>query len=275
MQKQILLQNRVVQYSSTGKGTAVVLVHGFGEDSRIWDHQKTLLEKKYHVIVPDLPGTGGSTLPTDEVLSMESMAQDLKAILDAEQIDRCVLLGHSMGGYVTLAFADLFPSYLSGFGLIHSTAAADTETKKEARRKGIDFIKANGAGAFIKTTIPNLFAEEFRQSSPKIVEALIERGQALSAEGLIACYEAMMARPDRTQLLKLAAVPVLIFIGGKDQAVNPDDALQQATLPSVCQVHFIPSIAHMGMYEAPDELHHQVASFLELVETKKMKMLSK
>lgn len=246
-----------------------MLVHGFGEDSRIWDHQKTLLEKKYHVIVPDLPGTGGSTLPTDEVLSMESMAKDVKAVLDAEQIDRCVLLGHSMGGYVTLAFAELFPSYLSGFGLIHSTAAADTEAKKEARRKGIDFINANGAGAFLKTTIPNLFSGEFRQSQPGVVEDLIERGQALSAEVLIACYEAMMARPDRTPVLKTATVPVLLFIGGQDQAVNPEDALQQATLPSVCQVHFSPTIAHMGMYEAPEELNRQINSFVEFAETNK------
>ena len=259
----------MLQYSSTGAGTAVVLVHGFGEDSRIWDDLKQLLKEHYCVLVPDLPGTGGSTLPADLLLSMESMASDIKAMLDAEEIRSCVLLGHSMGGYIALAFAELYPSYLNGFGCIHSTAAADTEAKKEARRKGIEFIKANGAGSFVKTTIPNLFAAAFRQSSPDVVEELIERGQALSAEVLIACYEAMMARPDRTHVLKHATVPVLLFIGGQDQAVNPDDALQQATLPSVCQVHFIPAIAHMGMYEAPEELYHQVSSFLHYVETKK------
>jgi pimeloyl-ACP methyl ester carboxylesterase len=264
MQKQLLLGNRILQYSSSGQGPSVVLVHGFGEDSRIWLRQKEILEQQYHVLLPDLPGSGNAALPGDTVLTMESMASDLKALLDAEQIRECVMLGHSMGGYITLAFAELYPSCLKGFGLVHSTALPDSEEKKEARRKSIQFIQHNGAGEFIKATLPNLFSLQFREKEPDQVAQLIEWGQWFTSEALIAYYEAMMARPDRTHVLKNAAVPVLHFIGGLDQAVTPKDALEQAALPAVCQVHFIPTIAHMGMWEAPDELNQQLLNFLQL-----------
>ena len=118
-----------------------------------------------------------------------------------------------MGGYISLAFAEKYPELLNAFGLFHSTAYADDEAKKEARRKGIEFIKNNGAAAFIKNTTPNLFSEKTKKENPELVEKLVDQSQNFSSEALIQYYEAMIQRPDRTSVLKSFQKPVLFIIG--------------------------------------------------------------
>jgi len=250
-----------VSYTCIGKGNPVVLIHGFGEDHRIWQKQLPVLQNNHKVLLPDLPGTGASTL-NSETLSTDSMAQAIKLMLDEEEIERCIMLGHSMGGYVTLAFAEKYPERLQGFGLIHSTAYADSEEKKEARKKSIAFIQEHGAFEFVKATIPNLFAATFNRTHSQEVQLLIEQGKQFAAETLIAYYTAMINRPDRTSVLKQTNVPVLLFIGDEDKAVNPADALAQASLPNVCMVKLIAGIAHMGMLEAPALLNETLTAFI-------------
>src|SRR4051812_6767172 len=147
-------------YRSNGSGPVVMLVHGFGEDSTVWKHQYEALPG-YRLLLPDLPGSGKTPMSKD--LGMEGMAGVLKQLLVALNIEKCIMIGHSMGGYVTMAFAEKYNSFLAAFGLIHSTAYADSEEKKAARRKGIEFIKENGAFAFLKSVTPNLFSPETRE----------------------------------------------------------------------------------------------------------------
>lgn len=253
-----------LSYTSTGTGDTIVLIHGFGEDSRIWKQQVAYLKQSYHLLIPDLPGTGDSAIGNSE-LSMESMAAIIKQMLDEEKIDRCIMLGHSMGGYVTLAFAENYPERLRAFGLIHSTAYADSNEKKEVRQKSIGFIKEHGAAEFMKTTIPNLFSKRFNEEQKPIVDELIEQGNQFTAETLIAYYTAMINRPDRSDILQKATVPVFFFIGEEDKAVNPADSLEQTALPAVCMVKLIPGIAHMGMLEATDELNRTIGEFCTTV----------
>src|SRR5215210_649891 len=134
----------------------VILVHGFGEDHSVWDQQARHLEKNCRLIVPDLPGSGKAKLGD---VSMEGMADHLKNILEEQSVSSCIMIGHSMGGYVTLAFAEKYPEMLAGFGLFHSSAYADSEEKKATRRKAIDFIRKNGTKEFLKTSVPNLIAK--------------------------------------------------------------------------------------------------------------------
>lgn len=265
MQKTIVVNGNSFSYSVWGKGTPVVLIHGFGEDSRIWQHQIDFLKNNYRLLVPDLRGSGASSNAATPAL-IELFAEDIKEMLDAEGITNCTMLGHSMGGYITLAFAEKYKEYLNGFGLIHSSAFADSEEKKEARKKSIDFIQQNSATEFIKATLPNLFGETFKQQHPEAVAALIEQGKDFSAEALIHYYEAMIARPDRSAVLKNTTVPVLFFIGEKDKAVNPDDAILQSSFPAVSKVKIVPGIAHMGMWEATAELNKAVNEFLLYVQ---------
>lgn len=261
MQKIIKKGNSQLAYQVYGSGFSVVLIHGFGEDGRIWNNQVHYLQSNFQLIIPDLRGSGQSTLNSHS-LSIESMADDVKKILDSENISQCMMFGHSMGGYITLAFAEKYVDRLKAFGLVHSTAFADSEEKKEARKKSIEFIKEHTAFEFVKATVPNLFSEKFREQQKETVAELTEQGKQFSKEALIAYYEAMIARPDRTAVLKSATVPVFFFIGEEDKAVNPADAITQTAMPSICSANIVSGIAHMGMLEAVDELNHAMEAFL-------------
>ena len=265
MQQKLLGADHSLSYFITGKGDrSIILIHGFGEDSRIWKHQINFLENDFRLYIPDLPGTGESKIGNKE-LSMESMAEMIKQMMDEEKISQCIMLGHSMGGYVTLAFAELYPERLSAFGLIHSTAYADNEEKKAARQKSISFIKEHTAAEFIKTTIPNLFSQTFNTEHKEQVDELIEQGNQFTAEALIAYYTAMINRPNRSHILQNTTVPVLFFIGSEDKAVSPADALAQTALPTVCMAKLVPGIAHMGMLEATEELNTTIREFCTTV----------
>lgn len=255
--------NLQLQYTLTGKGDSIVLLHGFAENSSIWKFQKEFLQTNYQLLIPDLRGTGKSASMVPPT-SIEQMADDIKTILDAEKITKCTMLGHSMGGYITLAFVDKYPAYVNAFGLIHSSAYADSAEKKIARSKNIEFIKNNSVHEFIKTTIPNLFGDAFKKNCPEQVNKLIKEGNQFSKEVLIAYTKAMMERPDLTKVLKKTSVPVLYFIGAEDKAVNPADALEQAALPTICKVDLVQGIAHMGMWEAKNQLNHCITELLHL-----------
>ncbi|HVU54677.1 MAG TPA: alpha/beta fold hydrolase [Puia sp.] len=231
-------------------GTPLILLHGFAEDSSLWDIQKEYLKDKHRLIIPDLPGSGQAPLTNDT--SMEGMAAAVKARLDAENIAQCIMVGHSMGGYVALAFAELYPERLKAFGLFHSTSYADTEEKKAARKKGIEFIRKNGAAPFIRQSIPNLFSERSKQEHPEWVQDLIQRYSSFAPDALVSYYEAMIRRPDRSHVLNNFNGPVLFVIGGQDSAVPLMASLQQCHMPSISHIHILQDAGHMGMIEDSD-----------------------
>ncbi|MDD2793776.1 MAG: alpha/beta hydrolase [Sediminibacterium sp.] len=254
--------NSVMHYAVTGKGFPVVLIHGFGEDSSIWNNQVNFLKDHCMLLIPDLPGTGPSLNKGDE-LSMESMAADIKAMLDQENIHRCLLLGHSMGGYIALAFAELYSGYLAGFGLVHSTAYADNEEKKKNRQRGIELIEQYGGYAFLKNSIASLFGNAFKTAAPEVVAALIEKSKQFSNRALQQYYQAMMLRPDRTAVLRNTALPVLIIAGTEDVAAPFGDVLEQAALSDHIQLHVLEGTGHMGMLEATTQLNQYLLNFIQ------------
>ena len=258
--KQILYNDRKLAYSVAGSGKAVVLVHGFGEDGSIWQQQVQALQNAFKVIVPQLPGSGASDLQQD--MSMEGLAESVKAILDAEGITECAMIGHSMGGYVTLAFAEKFERKLRGFGLFHSTAFADSEEKKATRQKGIEFIKQNGAYAFLKTTLPNLYSPATKETTPALLQQHLQVVDYFTPEALIQYYQAMMARPDRTEVLKQTTLPVLFVLGKWDAAVPPEDGWKQCYLPQKSYIHMLDGSGHMGMIEEAEKSNQLLLHYL-------------
>lgn len=249
-----------MHYQLIGSGKPVVLIHGFGEDSSIWQQQLEFLGSDYQLIIPDLPGTG-KTAPESE-LTMESMAAGIRDILDKEKIGSCILLGHSMGGYISLAFAELFPDRINGLGLLHSSAFADSEAKKETRRKSIAFIKKQGSLAYLEASTPNLFAEENRLSMTGLIRDLVDRHAYMKPATLAAFLEAMMARPDRTQILKKAKFPVLFIVGRGDQAVPFTDSMQQVYLPDLSYIYILEKSGHMGMLEETGSFNQALIDFI-------------
>lgn len=251
----ILFQNKKIFYRVEGKGKPVVLLHGFGEDSNVWNEQIKALKENYSVITPDLPGSGQSEI-LDGNCTLNDYAEVVKAIADEiifkkekEGVNQLCLIGHSMGGYITLAFAEKYPELLSSFGLFHSSAYADDEAKIATRKKGIDFIKKNGAEAFLKTSIPNLFSEQTKKEHPGLISQLFDIAKNITPAALIQYYEAMILRPDRTSVLQSFPRPILFIIGKHDTAVPLEASLRQCYLSAISSVHTLQHSGHMGMWE--------------------------
>lgn len=260
-EKQLMMDDQKIFYRSTGKGKTVILIHGFAEDSDIWKNQVEFLKEKFLIIIPDLPGSGQSTMD-DGPWTMDRFAEVIKAILDKENISICTVIGHSMGGYIAFAFAEKYPEQFTGLGLFHSSAYADNEEKKAARRKGIEFIKENGGFEFLKTVIPSLFGPTAKSEMPEPIEELVAKGKNFSSSALISYYEAMINRPNRTAILKRVKTPVLFIIGKYDNAVPMKDGLEQCHLPSLSYAHILENSGHMGMLEAPDLCNSYLEEFL-------------
>jgi pimeloyl-ACP methyl ester carboxylesterase len=237
-----------------------MFVHGFGEDGNVWDKQVELLKNKYHLIVPDLPGSGKSEMIAD--MSMEGMAEVLHTIIHEENIERCTVIGHSMGGYITLALVESYWNHVNTFGLFHSSAFTDTEEKKQTRKKGIEFIKQNGAFEFLKTSTPNLFSQNSKEQIPNSIKEFIESLKDLTSQALISYYEAMMKRPDRTEVLKNTKNSVLFIAGEHDVAVPLNDMLQQCHLPEKSYFHVLKKSGHMGMMEETENANRILEEFL-------------
>lgn len=277
MNKTLNYHNKKILYRVIGNGKPVVLIHGFGEDGNVWwppptppkeglaNSQPSLfgntsLTDKFRFIIPDLPGSGKSEMIED--MSMVGMAEIIHTIIQEEKVEACLVIGHSMGGYITLALVEKYPELVSAFGLFHSSAFADSEEKKAARRKGIDFIREHGAFEFLKSVIPNLFSGYSKQQIPHIIKEFIEQQHNFSDEALVRYYEAMMQRPDRTEQLRKAKMPVLFIMGKYDNAVPLADGLNQCHLPEKSYIHILQNSGHMGMLEETERCNRILEDFL-------------
>lgn len=260
MNKTLQYQNNSIFYRIYGKGKPVILIHGFGEDGEIWNNQVEALKDKFQLIIPDLPGSGRSDSIVD--MSMEGMAEVIHSIIHEENIESCPVIGHSMGGYISLALVDKYWNHVSGLGLFHSSSFADSEEKKVNRKKGIDFIKEHNGFKFLETAIPNLFSPLNKDQRPELIDELVEKAHNFSGDALVSYYQAMMHRLDRTDLLRKSTVPLLFIMGKYDQAVPVEDSLQQCHLPEKSYIHMLQLSGHMGMLEEPEKSNSALEEFL-------------
>jgi pimeloyl-ACP methyl ester carboxylesterase len=236
----------------------IVFVHGFGEDAGIWETIIPELKNNYHVITPNLPTTN------TEGATMETLAEFLKQTLDDQQIDKCIMIGHSMGGYITLAFADKYPEKLLKFGLFHSTAYADSDDKKEARKKNMDFIRKNGSSKFIETSVPKLFAPETAENHPEKIKRMVERYRNLNSDSLVHFTNAMMNRPDRIHVLESFKKPVLFIMGEFDTAIPIEQGLKQCSIPEFSYIYIATHSGHLGMLEEPNFCLKAIKEFVSV-----------
>lgn len=262
MQEHALIEKDLsLFYRIAGKGEPVVLIHGFGEHSTIWDELAGELIKDYKVIIPDLAGSGRST-GNMEGISMDTMAEQIKHILKKENIDTCYMIGHSMGGYITLAFAEKYAGMLKGLGLFHSTVFADSDEKKAGRLKNIEFIRKNGSAKFLEQATPNLFSEYTKQNNPGLVKEIINQYSSFSPTSLVAYTEAMKDRPDRSEVLKNFKHPVLLIIGEFDTAIPIEQSLKMCKIADFAYIYIGARSGHMGMLEEPEFCLKAIRDFL-------------
>ncbi|MBC7947920.1 MAG: alpha/beta hydrolase [Chitinophagaceae bacterium] len=264
MEKEIKIADSKILYRVYGSGPTIVLVHGFGETGEVWSNQVDFLKKSYRLIVPDLPGSGASEMIDD--MSMEGMAEAVRLIIEKERPDTSekslpIMIGHSMGGYITLAFAEAHPSELRGMGLFHSSAFADSQEKIATRRKGIEFIRQHGAFEFLKNATPNLFSPRSKDEKAEFIDQFISSLNNFSPQALVSYYESMIKRPDRTSVLKKVKIPVLFVLGKYDAAIPIEDGLKQCHLPEKSYIHVLHESGHMGMVEESDKSNRLLETF--------------
>jgi pimeloyl-ACP methyl ester carboxylesterase len=252
-----------LSYSVKGTGRAVVFIHGFCEDKSLWESFITPLCADYKVICIDLPNFGES--PAMQEISIEQMADAVVDTVKSLDTGKYVVVGHSLGGYVALAMAELYPEKLAGLGLFHSTAFGDTPERKENRNKAIASIKENGVESLVRTLIPSLFSPVQKQkvSIKQQMDILIDKAKQIPPENIIATLQAMRDRKERIEVLENVNFPVLFIIGKDDIPVPLEASMAQCHLPKNSLVSIMAQVGHMGMIEAEKNCQKIVKNFLE------------
>ncbi|TNE78220.1 MAG: alpha/beta hydrolase [Bacteroidetes bacterium] len=246
----------MLHWKIKGSGKEVlVLLHGFCEDHRVWYSLSDELQG-FTLVQIDLPGFGES--PVMEA-DLSIWAKEVDAVFKAEGIEQFHLIGHSMGGYVALAYAEAFPNQLKSLCLFHSTAYADTAEKVEARKKQVDFIQRNGVSPYVQQLIPGLFASDANRT---LLEQQLAQAKEQSVVGLCAALEAMWARPDRTAVLLEAIYPVLLISGSEDTILSLEAQSELAAMPKQCSWTVLKHSGHMGMLEEPKLAAQVIKEFL-------------
>ena len=251
-------------YVKVGKGFPIVLLHGFAEDHHIWQAQIDFLQQHFLLLVPDLPGSGMSALPAEE-MSMELLADFVHEILLQEKIEQTILIGHSMGGYAAMAFMERHHTFLKGLVLFHSSAFEDDEERKKNRRKSIKLLQNNGKDVFLKAMIPNLYAASFKEKHPELLTQHLTMADAISSASLQAYYLAMINRPSRINLLQHTKMPIQFVIGVEDNAVPLAASLKQCHLPQIADVQILQGVGHTGMIEDKSRVNSILNSFCNYV----------
>ena len=248
-----------VFYTDNGKGPAVVLLHGFLESSKIWEPFLPQLTKKNRVICIDLLGHG-QTECLGYIHSMELMAEAVEAVLKHLRIRKSTFIGHSMGGYVSLAFAEKKPDNVRGLCLMNSTASADSFEKKINRDRGIEAVKQNHK-TFIRIAVSNLFTPKNQTLFSKEIEELVNDCLKTPLQGIIAALEGMKIREDRESLLHSSSYKKMMVIGKKDPALDYSSLKSQTKNTKVEIVEF--DGGHMSFIENKDAFLASVLHFIE------------
>lgn len=238
----------------------IVLLHGYLESLLVWEEFVPLLYKQLRVITLDLPGHGISEVK-GELHSMEYLADVVKGALDALGIARCTLVGHSMGGYIALAFCERYPERLEGLVLLSSTPNADTPEKAENRRREITLVKAGKKEQLAHVAPAAGFAEQNRLRLKDAIEDLTEQVFLTEEEGIVALLNGMIERKDRNEMLRKSAVRQLFILGKKDNYIPLEAAEKLAANHPQAQVIWLEESGHMGFLEEPEKTAQALLDF--------------
>ena len=239
----------------------VVLLHGYLESLLVWDDFVPYLYKELRVVTLDLPGHGISVVD-GPVHTMEFLADTVAGALRALGIGRCTLVGHSMGGYVALAFLERHPEMLEGLVLLSSTPNADTPEKVENRRREIALVRAGKKEALSRVAPAAGFASENRVRMKDEIEDLTEQVVITEEEGIVALLEGMIVRPDRNDLLRSSQVPQLFILGCKDSYIPIQTAEKMVAAHPQAQVVWLANSGHMGFLEEPEATAQALLQFI-------------
>ena len=250
----------MLHFEVKGEGNPIVFIHGFMENSKIWNDSIETFMGTYQIITIDLAGHGKSR-QTREINTIEEMADDVIEVLNYLQINTATFVGHSMGGYVGLAIAEVYAQYVDKLILVNSTTLPDSKEKKEQRLKVIPTVHRNFP-LFVRLSIPMLFSEELKPILQNEIETLKLISLETSIEGVEASLKGMRERPDRTFILYDAEYPILIFNGEKDETIDVE--LFETVIPKKENIQVVKlNCGHVAFMEQKDQFINYLKSFIE------------
>jgi pimeloyl-ACP methyl ester carboxylesterase len=247
-------------YDETGRGAALLLVHGWPHDHTLWAGQSSGLATRARVVAPDLRGFGGSSVVGP--YSIDQYADDLAAFLDVLGVERAVVCGLSMGGYIALAMLRRHPARVRALILADTRATADTAEGREKRARMIAFAEKNGVAALAEQQLAAQVGGTTLETRPELGESLKRMMASAPLEGVLGAQRAMSARPDSTVLLQQITIPTLV-VGGAEDSITPPEELRAlaAAIPGSC-FELLASAGHVAPYERPAAFNHLVSDFL-------------
>lgn len=231
-------------YEDIGQGTPVVMVHGYPFDHTIWAPVVEALKNEARFILPDLRGFGKSP-DTNEVFTMRLMAEDLRELMDNLELDKAILVGHSMGGYVTLSFAHAYPAYLTGLGLVATQADADSPERRQSRLVTAREVKRRGMAYVAKSLAPRL------TQNVDVQKQLTDIILKCRVPSVINALKGMAERCDANPWLATIKEPAVVIAGGQDQLISKQKSQTLAQMLSKGWLVEIPEAGHVPMLESP------------------------
>ncbi len=249
-----------VSYQVTGRGKPVVLLHGYLETGEVWRPLEKILKHEFRVITIDLPGHGGSGVRGD-THTMEFLAGAVNRVLSDAGESRVVMIGHSLGGYVALAFAELWPERLAGYVLFHSHPHADTPEAVARRNREIAVVRAGRKNIMYPGNVSMMFAERNLKTMPEELKRAKEIASRNTGEGIIALLNGMIARPSRQIIVESGRVPLLWILGREDLYFSPDRAIRDTRLPGITEVVVLEHSGHLGFIEETERSAELITGF--------------
>jgi pimeloyl-ACP methyl ester carboxylesterase len=244
-----------------GEGVPLLLLHGFPLAGEIFAPIRPAVERAARVITPDLRGFGGSDKPPG-AYSMASFGEDVIALADRLGLEKFVLGGHSMGGYVTLHVAATWPDRLAGIVLLNTRAEADTAEGMTRRRLAIEQIRSGGGSGFLDGFVPNLLGPTTRARAPRFLSELRAIAADVPEHVLVACLEGLMGRPDRSALLPGLDLPALVVAGDEDTLTPVESAQAMAEALPQARLEVIPGAGHTSVVERPIAVSGAIEAFI-------------
>ncbi len=259
MIKSIVYKSSTIRFDDRGQGNPIVLLHGFMESLDVWDELADKLSDEFRIIAIDLPGHGKSGV-IEQTHSMELMADVVKEIIDYLKLEKVLLVGHSMGGYVALEFLKDYPQNLAGLVLLHSTPMADSEERKRQRNEMIMDIKSGKKVKLAKEHVQKTFAKDNLDRFVQKIGFFKIIAINTSNDGIIAAIEGMKLRPDYREVLKNTNVPFLYILGKKDNFI-PVETLENIELPKGSEVLIMDNSGHQGYVEEQEKVEERLRDF--------------
>jgi pimeloyl-ACP methyl ester carboxylesterase len=251
-----------IHYSDSGKGRVIVLLHGYLESAEVWNGFEQKLARDFRVLSVDLPGCGLSGV-YGETHSMEFMATALMELIRSLGIRKVFMTGHSLGGYVTLAFLELHSGFLSGYCLFHSQPFADTSAALEKRKREIDIVKSGKKNLMYPDNVIRMFATENLEKFHDALQRSKEIASRIPGEGIIAVLNGMMTRPSRLQYMEEGKVPCLWILGTMDNYIPCEEIQAKVKIPSNAKVVVLTASGHMGFVEEEDRSVKIISEFVK------------